>query len=507
MVNQQLQKLITELQQGNERQRRAASYKLGKSKDPTAVPALINAFNDPDGTVHQNVRDGLRNIGSQEALDFLNSNAAAPSASAASGGPKPSRPGTSSIQNATPHMTEENTAVKAPAPDVVVQKPTILLENSIWKIIRLGGVLGEEPIAIHADTQRVAVHHIVTGFLSSKVDFRVYSLENSFSYNSYPGVGSPRPRFSSSGEYILLPKDAISNAALPGWDVQGSLIKVNNNSVVGFRNHSTFAGGVRGTGYAEFSPNETLVALGNFHNSKVHIVDMDSLARPTSFLTDRDASIFIWDSELETSNDITGTSCLRWAPNASCLAHIVSAYGKSYFLILWRFTDGDRIDTLKKIHEIISRGEKVQPGQIDPNTMTKVKDSQTLKLKDFSGEVCFSPDSQYLAMGGGKATAVLIVDVTKMALIHEEPSTGTEIHALAFLRGGKYLIGSGKNGILYLWSVDFSAEGSKLILVEKTQISNKILHFSFSSQKPMGIVATNDIKGSVDIYQVDVLLE
>ena len=529
MVNQQLQKLITELQQGNDRQRRAASYKLGKSKDPAAVPALINAFSDPDSTVRQNVHDGLRNIGSQEALDFLNSNAAAPSASAASGGPKPSgdwkcpncggknpakrktcigcntpRPGTSSTQDAPPHAPRENAAVQAPAPNMVAQKPTILLENSTWKITRLGDVEGDEPVAVHADTQRVAAHR-VSGFLGSKVECRVYSLENSFSYNSYPGAGSPRLRFSGSGEYILLPKEG--SAVVPGWNVQGSLINVNNNSVVGFRNHSTFASGVRGTGYVEFSPNETLVALGNFHNSGVRIVDMNSVARSITFLSDRDASIFVLDWELKTSGDFIGTFCLRWSPDASCLAHFASAYGESHFLILWRFTDGDQIDALRKIHEIVSRGEQVQSGQIDPNTMTKVQDSQILKLKDFSGEACFSPDSQYLAMGGGKAAAVLIVDVTKMALIHEEPSTGTEICALAFLPDGKYLIGGDRKGMLYLWSVDFSVEGSNLKLVEKTQITNKTPHLSCSSQKPIGIVAANDIKGRVDIYQVDVLLE
>jgi len=71
MVNEQLQQLITELQQGNDRQRRAAAYKLGKFKDPAAVDALIDAFNDKDGLVRRNVADGLRAIGSREALDFL----------------------------------------------------------------------------------------------------------------------------------------------------------------------------------------------------------------------------------------------------------------------------------------------------------------------------------------------------------------------------------------------------------------------------------------------------
>ncbi len=67
----QLQDLTVQLQNGTDRERKAASYKLGRSRDPEAVPVLINAFNDPDPTVHQNILDGLRAIGTREALDFL----------------------------------------------------------------------------------------------------------------------------------------------------------------------------------------------------------------------------------------------------------------------------------------------------------------------------------------------------------------------------------------------------------------------------------------------------
>ncbi len=73
MESQQLQKLVSELQNGNARQRRAAAYKLSKSKDTEAAPALIKAYNDMDSTVRQDVIDGLNNIGSKEALDFLSS--------------------------------------------------------------------------------------------------------------------------------------------------------------------------------------------------------------------------------------------------------------------------------------------------------------------------------------------------------------------------------------------------------------------------------------------------
>jgi hypothetical protein len=65
------QELIEQLMSENDRERRAASYKLGKSKDPDAVPALINAYNDTDGSVRQNVIEGLKLIRSKEAMDFL----------------------------------------------------------------------------------------------------------------------------------------------------------------------------------------------------------------------------------------------------------------------------------------------------------------------------------------------------------------------------------------------------------------------------------------------------
>lgn len=73
MTNQELDKLISELQNGDDQQRRAASYKLGKSKNPEAVPALIHAFDDTDSSVQQNAINGLKNIGSKDAIAFLNS--------------------------------------------------------------------------------------------------------------------------------------------------------------------------------------------------------------------------------------------------------------------------------------------------------------------------------------------------------------------------------------------------------------------------------------------------
>lgn len=73
MDNQKLEKLISELRDGSAKQRRAASYKLRKSKDSMVVSALIHAYNDSDNSVRQNAINGLRNIGSKESIDFLNS--------------------------------------------------------------------------------------------------------------------------------------------------------------------------------------------------------------------------------------------------------------------------------------------------------------------------------------------------------------------------------------------------------------------------------------------------
>jgi hypothetical protein len=75
MKKDKLQQLINQLQSGNDQQRRAASYKLGKSKDQSAVPALISAYNDKDSSVRQNVIDGLRLIRTKEATEFLEAKA------------------------------------------------------------------------------------------------------------------------------------------------------------------------------------------------------------------------------------------------------------------------------------------------------------------------------------------------------------------------------------------------------------------------------------------------
>jgi hypothetical protein len=71
MKKDQQYQLISLLHNGTDQQRRAASYKLSKSKDPSVVPELISAYSDKDISVRQNVFNGLRSIGSEEALDFL----------------------------------------------------------------------------------------------------------------------------------------------------------------------------------------------------------------------------------------------------------------------------------------------------------------------------------------------------------------------------------------------------------------------------------------------------
>jgi hypothetical protein len=71
MKQERVQKLIFELQNGTDRQRRAASYKLRNFKDPIVVQALIKAYTDPDYSVRQNVTNALRLIGNKEAQEFL----------------------------------------------------------------------------------------------------------------------------------------------------------------------------------------------------------------------------------------------------------------------------------------------------------------------------------------------------------------------------------------------------------------------------------------------------
>ncbi len=71
MNTQHVQKLIAELRHGDDRRRRAASYKLSKSKDALAASALMRAFHDADGSVRANAIAGLQAIASPEAREFL----------------------------------------------------------------------------------------------------------------------------------------------------------------------------------------------------------------------------------------------------------------------------------------------------------------------------------------------------------------------------------------------------------------------------------------------------
>jgi len=119
MNEQELQKLISELQNGSDKQRRAASFKLSKSKDPAAVSALISSFKDPDGSVRQNVLDGLRSNGSKEALDFLASH-------------------NQRINSGFP--TLDSKAIQCDKNGVVTIKPMPLLEYVLGIIIGLFGI-------------------------------------------------------------------------------------------------------------------------------------------------------------------------------------------------------------------------------------------------------------------------------------------------------------------------------------------------------------------------------
>ncbi len=64
--------LTSNLQRGNDQQRRVASYKLGKLKDPFVVAYLISAYNDRDPSVRQNIFEGLISINTKETKEFLN---------------------------------------------------------------------------------------------------------------------------------------------------------------------------------------------------------------------------------------------------------------------------------------------------------------------------------------------------------------------------------------------------------------------------------------------------
>ncbi len=71
METEERQKLVRELENGDDRQRRAASYKLSKAQDKQARRALMGVIDDADSTVRANAIAGLRSINTAESRDFL----------------------------------------------------------------------------------------------------------------------------------------------------------------------------------------------------------------------------------------------------------------------------------------------------------------------------------------------------------------------------------------------------------------------------------------------------
>lgn len=67
-----LEEILHGLLNGNDRQRRAAAYKLIKFKDPSTVPYLIEAYNkNTDQSLRMNVVEALKAIDTDEARVFL----------------------------------------------------------------------------------------------------------------------------------------------------------------------------------------------------------------------------------------------------------------------------------------------------------------------------------------------------------------------------------------------------------------------------------------------------
>jgi hypothetical protein len=73
MNEKQKRQLIEELQSGNARKRRSASYKLSKMIDDDVVNALINATTDSDDIVRRNAMDGLRGANNLDAINYIQS--------------------------------------------------------------------------------------------------------------------------------------------------------------------------------------------------------------------------------------------------------------------------------------------------------------------------------------------------------------------------------------------------------------------------------------------------
>ena len=67
MEQRRLDELIKQLETGDDRQRRAASYKLSKLKETEAVTALMHVIHDADDSVRRNAIAGLRSSGSDPA--------------------------------------------------------------------------------------------------------------------------------------------------------------------------------------------------------------------------------------------------------------------------------------------------------------------------------------------------------------------------------------------------------------------------------------------------------
>jgi len=342
----------------------------------------------------------------------------------------------------------------------------------------LGTVEGVEPVAIHADTQRVAVS--ISGRLGLNSEVRAYSAGNLASFTKFGGRVGHRLAFSSNGNHVVVTETHVGDAINGNWRFRGYVCNVTNGALVRFRGDMNWSPGPQGSVLVCFSPSGALFALsGGGIVPKAYIVDLGSVG-PGMPRSDKDSTRFAVLLKLEPS-DIESIVALNWSPNGEYLAQVAYT-GRSFWLTLWGIANCETKAVSASHYSSVPLDETVQKGSSSPSRST-----------------AFTPDSTLLVIGGSRWVPIRLVDVAARKIVCLVPYEGAAMTALAFTPGGKYLVSGDGDGWLRRWELATSASGPSLSLVDSAQLPGSILHLSVSSDGSSAFVISRRDKGLVDI--------
>lgn len=312
--------------------------------------------------------------------------------------------------------------------------------------------IGEIPncsiAAVDAQNKRLAVCCFGTGFLRKGSGYKLYKFDD-WNNRADISIGNVHPynrlAFDRRGNYV----------AAAEWDMKcythGWVYDVKTGEAIIFTSGcNTIQGPARGGSESvAFSPSGRHLVVSSAYVKSL-ITDVLKLLGPEK----------TFNNLLQLEPDkMNKRKFFAWSPSGKVIASVSDGNNGKRVLNTW----------------VLPEGEDEISGNIVVNSVS-FKDWGTDPIVSGRMGMDFSPNSRYLAAGGGNKRngVVQIFDVQEMSLVCESPNLGCEIGVARFSNDGQYVISGGRDGKVSLWKIPFD-EGGTLECIDSTQLSGKIV--------------------------------